>query len=98
MLNIWPYLMLQEKQLHVFTYIPTFRLSLIDLHYYIATILRPYCSQTSRRLIKDLNTSILDIIIYEIYCKKEKFRWTTCPSRKIWWIFSQRHLMLIYIT
>src|SRR5947207_836106 len=98
MLNIWPYLMLQEKQLHVFTYIPTFRLSLIDLRYYIATVLRPYCSQTSRRLIKGLNTSILGIIIYEIYCKKEKFRWTTCPRRKIRRIFSQRHLVRIYIT
>src|SRR5947207_15951080 len=98
MLNIWPYLILQGKQLLVFTYIPIFRLSLINLHYYIATVLRPCCSPTSRRLIKGPNTLILGIIIYGIYCKKEKFRWTMCPQRKIRRIFSQRHLVRIYIT
>src|SRR6266496_115160 len=96
-LNIWPYLMLQGKQLHVFTYIPIFRLSLINLRCYIATVLRPCCSLTNRPLIKGLNTSILGIIIYGIYCKKEKFRWIMYLRRKIRWIFSQRHLVRIYI-
>ena len=41
--------------------------------------------------------SILDIIIYEIYCKKEKFRWITYLRRKIRRIFSQKHLMQICI-
>src|SRR5947207_438175 len=81
--------MLQEKQLHIFTYIPIFRLSLIDLRYYIATVLRPCCSPTSRRLIKDLNTLIHDIIIYEIYCKKEKFRW-------IMYVFSEKNPVDIF--
>ena len=96
-LNIWPSLMLQGKQLHVFTYIPTFRLSLIDLRYYIATVLRPCCSPTNRRLIKGINTSILDVILYGIYYKREKSRWTMYPRRKIRWIFSQRHLVRIYM-
>src|SRR5436189_2671099 len=95
--NIWLSLMLQGKQLHVLTYIPTFRLLLIDLRYCLATVLRPCYSPTSRRLIRGPNTLILGIIIYGIYCKKEKFRWIMCLRRKIRRMFSQKRLERTYI-
>ena len=59
MRNIWLSLMPRGKRLHAHTYIPTFRLSLLNLHYCIATVLRPCYSPMSLHAIKGPSTSIL---------------------------------------